>query len=76
MRPDAEANSGPVWAKRDDPRRLKVGAFMRRWNIDELPQFLNVLIGEMSSWSVRVQSVPSWSTASKTPSKITMRATR
>jgi exopolysaccharide biosynthesis polyprenyl glycosylphosphotransferase len=48
MRPNAEAGSGAVWAKRDDPRRLKVGAFMRRWNIDELPQFLNVLTGEMS----------------------------
>jgi exopolysaccharide biosynthesis polyprenyl glycosylphosphotransferase len=48
MRPNAEAESGAVWAQRDDPRRLKVGAFMRRWNIDELPQFVNVLIGEMS----------------------------
>jgi exopolysaccharide biosynthesis polyprenyl glycosylphosphotransferase len=48
MRPDAEARSGAVWAKRDDPRRLKIGAFMRRWNVDELPQFLNVLTGEMS----------------------------
>jgi exopolysaccharide biosynthesis polyprenyl glycosylphosphotransferase len=48
MRKDAEAKSGAVWAKRDDPRRLKIGAFMRRWNIDELPQFLNVLTGEMS----------------------------
>ncbi len=48
MRPNAEAASGAVWAKRDDPRRLRIGAFMRRWNIDELPQFLNVLTGEMS----------------------------
>jgi exopolysaccharide biosynthesis polyprenyl glycosylphosphotransferase len=48
MRPNAEAASGAVWAKRDDPRRLRVGSFMRRWNIDELPQFLNVLTGEMS----------------------------
>ena len=48
MRPNAEAMSGAVWAKRDDPRRLRVGAFMRRWNIDELPQFINVLTGEMS----------------------------
>jgi len=48
MHVDAEAKSGPVWAERDDPRRLKVGAFMRRWNIDELPQFVNVLTGEMS----------------------------
>lgn len=48
MKPDAEVGSGAIWAKRDDPRRLKIGAFMRRWNIDELPQFLNVLTGEMS----------------------------
>jgi exopolysaccharide biosynthesis polyprenyl glycosylphosphotransferase len=48
MRPNAEAKSGAVWAKEDDPRRLKVGSFMRRWNIDELPQFLNVLAGDMS----------------------------
>jgi lipopolysaccharide/colanic/teichoic acid biosynthesis glycosyltransferase len=48
MRMNAEAKSGAVWATRDDPRRLRVGSFMRRWNIDELPQFLNVLTGEMS----------------------------
>ncbi len=48
MRPNAESRSGAVWATRDDPRRLRVGAFMRRWNIDELPQFMNVLMGEMS----------------------------
>ena len=48
MRLDAEKNGGPGWTVRDDPRRLKVGAFMRRWNIDELPQFWNVLKGEMS----------------------------
>jgi len=33
---------------RDDPRLLRVGAFMRRWNVDELPQFWNVLCGDMS----------------------------
>lgn len=48
MRVDAEAKSGAVWAKKDDPRRLRVGSFMRKWNIDELPQFVNVLKGEMS----------------------------
>lgn len=45
---DAEAATGPVWATRDDPRRLKIGALMRRANIDELPQFWNVLKGDMS----------------------------
>jgi exopolysaccharide biosynthesis polyprenyl glycosylphosphotransferase len=48
MRPDAEAGSGAVWCTKDDDRRLRVGSFMRRWNIDELPQFWNVLKGDMS----------------------------
>ncbi len=48
MRLDAEQASGAQWCVRDDPRRLRVGAFMRKWNIDELPQFWNVLKGEMS----------------------------
>ncbi len=47
MRPDAEVD-GARWASEDDPRRLRVGAFMREWNIDEVPQFWNVLKGEMS----------------------------
>ncbi|BCX47073.1 phosphate galactose phosphotransferase/exopolysaccharide biosynthesis polyprenylglycosyl phosphotransferase [Haloferula helveola] len=48
MKPDAEVAGTPGWTVQDDPRRLKVGAFMRAWNIDELPQFWNVLRGEMS----------------------------
>jgi Undecaprenyl-phosphate glucose phosphotransferase len=47
MRLDAEAG-GPGWTVEDDPRRTKLGAFLRRFNIDELPQLVNVLIGEMS----------------------------
>lgn len=45
---DAEAETGPVWAVENDPRRTRVGAFLRRHNIDELPQLWNVLKGEMS----------------------------
>lgn len=48
MKLNAEADTGAKWCTEDDPRRLKIGAFMRKWNIDELPQFWNVLKGEMS----------------------------
>ena len=48
MRLDAEKDGKIGWSTKDDPRRLRVGAFMRKWNIDETPQFWNVLKGEMS----------------------------
>ncbi len=48
MRLDAEQDGKAGWTIQNDPRRLRVGAFMRRWNIDEVPQFWNVLRGEMS----------------------------
>jgi Undecaprenyl-phosphate glucose phosphotransferase len=44
----AEGETGPVFASRDDPRRTPLGRVLRRSNIDELPQFWNVLKGEMS----------------------------
>ena len=45
---NAEGKTGPVFAKEDDPRRTKIGAFLRKNNLDELPQLFNVLKGEMS----------------------------
>jgi exopolysaccharide biosynthesis polyprenyl glycosylphosphotransferase len=48
MRLDAEKKSGPVWARRNDPRVTSVGKLLRRAHLDEVPQFLNVLLGDMS----------------------------
>src|SRR5450756_1949876 len=48
MRPDAEDRTGPVWATPDDQRTTHLGRFMRRTAFDELPQLINVLLGEMS----------------------------
>jgi len=48
MRLDAERAGKPGWTTKDDPRRLRIGGLIRKWNIDELPQFWNVIKGEMS----------------------------
>jgi Undecaprenyl-phosphate glucose phosphotransferase len=48
MHDDAERETGPVWAQRNDPRVTRLGSFLRRSNLDELPQLWNVLRGDMS----------------------------
>jgi exopolysaccharide biosynthesis polyprenyl glycosylphosphotransferase len=48
MRTDAELETGPVWATEEDPRITRVGRFLRKNHIDEIPQLINVFKGEMS----------------------------
>ena len=48
MRQDAEAKSGPVWAAENDDRVTPIGRFLRLTRIDEIPQFFNILSGQMS----------------------------
>ena len=48
MRADAEVKTGAVWAQKNDPRITSIGKYLRTFRLDELPQFFNVLKGEMS----------------------------
>jgi lipopolysaccharide/colanic/teichoic acid biosynthesis glycosyltransferase len=48
MTVDAESKSGPVWARKSDPRVTRLGTFLRVTRLDEVPQFINVLMGDMS----------------------------
>jgi len=48
MQDDAEIGSGPVWANRKDPRATRVGKILRKLRLDEVPQLINVLDGDMS----------------------------
>jgi exopolysaccharide biosynthesis polyprenyl glycosylphosphotransferase len=58
MRVDAEVETGPVWAQAGDARRTGLGAVLRRFSLDELPQLVNVLRGEMSLVGPRPERPP------------------
>ena len=55
---EAEKDTGPVFATSDDPRRTSIGAWLRRHNLDEFPQLLNVFLGDMSLVGPRPERPP------------------
>jgi Undecaprenyl-phosphate glucose phosphotransferase len=58
MHVDAERQTGPIWAKKRDSRRTRLGAFMRSTSLDEFPQLVNVLKGDMSLVGPRPERPP------------------
>lgn len=58
MREDAERETGPVFATETDPRRTRIGIWLRKRNLDELPQLINVVLGDMSLVGPRPERPP------------------
>jgi Undecaprenyl-phosphate glucose phosphotransferase len=55
---EAERETGPVWASPEDPRRTPLGIWLRRFNLDEFPQLINVVLGDMSLVGPRPERPP------------------
>jgi Undecaprenyl-phosphate glucose phosphotransferase len=55
---EAERETGPVWASPEDPRRTGLGIWLRRFNLDEFPQLINVVLGDMSLVGPRPERPP------------------